>query len=216
MERPRSSTGQCVNQSAYSARCGGGILHAAAEAKTLFDAVRGPIYIGTNGREHEIRLFPLAGFEEREQAYLATVADISDAMAEIRNALRRNIFLGTIGLVLSELLLLAILWAPMSRLRRAAANLPWLAEGAFAKIRTAISETGGDIGNRVPASRQRRSRCVKRYGGRVVVPARNPEHRGGKADTRSFRANGRNYRAAKFRHARTGNRPSHHFDPESK
>ena len=42
--------------------------------------------------------------------------------------------------MLSELLLLAILWAPMSRLRRAAAHLPWLAEGAFAKVRAAIPE----------------------------------------------------------------------------
>jgi diguanylate cyclase (GGDEF)-like protein/PAS domain S-box-containing protein len=118
-----------------------GILRSAMEAKPLSDAVREPIYVSANGHEHEVRLFPLAGFEEREQAYLATVADISDAREKIRDALRRNIFLGTIGLVLSELLLLAILWTPMSRLRRAAANLPWLAEGAFAKIRAAISET---------------------------------------------------------------------------
>lgn len=70
------------------------------------------------------------------------VADISDAMSKIRTALRRNLVLGVIGLVLSELLLLTILWAPMSRLRRAAANLPWLAEGAFGKIRAAVSQSG--------------------------------------------------------------------------
>ena len=72
---------------------------------------------------------------------MVIVADVSDAMAKIRAALRRNIILGTIGLILSELLLLAILWAPMSRLRRAAANLPWLADGAFSKVREAITAT---------------------------------------------------------------------------
>lgn len=72
---------------------------------------------------------------------MVVVADISDAMKRIRTALRRNLALGAIGLVLSELLLLTILWPPMSRLRRAAANLPWLAEGAFTKIRAAVSES---------------------------------------------------------------------------
>jgi diguanylate cyclase (GGDEF)-like protein/PAS domain S-box-containing protein len=117
------------------------ILRAAAREKTLSDSTRESIYVDTNEREYEVRLFPLAGFDEREEAYLVIVADVSNATAKIRAALRRNITLGTAGLVLSELLLLAILWTPMSRLRRAAANLPWLAEGAFAEIRAAISET---------------------------------------------------------------------------
>ncbi len=117
------------------------ILHAAAEGRTLPDTVREPIYVNANKREYEIRLFLLTGFEKREEAYLVIVADITKAMTKIRAALQRNIILGTIGLVLSELLLLAILWAPMSRLRRATDKLPWLAEGAFAKVRSVISET---------------------------------------------------------------------------
>jgi len=117
------------------------ILRAAAQGRTLSDSARKSIYVNLNGREYEVRLFPLAGFDEREEAYLVMIADISDAIAKIRTALRRNIILGAVGLVLSELLLLAILWAPMSRLRRAATNLPWLAEGAFAKIRAVISES---------------------------------------------------------------------------
>ena len=117
------------------------ILRLAARGKTLAESARQSIYFGLNEREYDIRLFPLAGFDEREDAYLVVVADISDAMKRIRTALRRNLALGAIGLVLSELLLLTILWPPMSRLRRAAANLPWLAEGAFTKIRAAVSES---------------------------------------------------------------------------
>lgn len=116
------------------------ILRAAAQQGTLSDGVRESIYATVNDYGYEIRLFPLAGFGQREEAYLAIIADVSDAMANIHTELRRNIALGAIGLVLSELLLLAILWVPMSRLRRAAAYLPWLAEGAFAKVRAAITQ----------------------------------------------------------------------------
>lgn len=117
------------------------ILHAAAAGKTLLDSVRDSIYVNANRREYEVRLFPLVGFEAQEEAYLVIVADITKAMAKIHAALQRNITLGIVGLVLSELLLLTILWAPMSRLRRAADKLPWLAEGAFAKVRAVMSET---------------------------------------------------------------------------
>ncbi len=117
------------------------ILRAAAERETLSASARQAIYVNANGREYEIRLLPLTGFDEREQTYLVIIADISNAMANMRTALRRNLSLGVAGLVFSELLLLTILWAPMSRLWRAAAHLPWLAKGDFSKIRAAIPQT---------------------------------------------------------------------------
>ncbi|MBL8260430.1 MAG: EAL domain-containing protein [Candidatus Competibacteraceae bacterium] len=117
------------------------ILRMAARDKTLADGLRESIYVNSEQREYDVRVLPLTGFDEREKAYLVVVADISEAMANIRTTLRRNVALGIIGLVLSELLLLTILWPPMSRLRRAAANLPWLAEGAFTKIRAAVAQS---------------------------------------------------------------------------
>ncbi|NTU64099.1 MAG: diguanylate cyclase, partial [Chloroflexi bacterium] len=116
------------------------ILRTVTHKGTLSGGIRESIYTTVDGSEYEIRLFPLAGFDQREEAYLVIIADISDAIANIHAALQRNISLGVTGLVLSELLLLAILWSPMSRLRRAAAYLPWLAEGAFSKVRAAIPE----------------------------------------------------------------------------
>lgn len=115
------------------------ILRVAAK-NTLTDPVRESVYVEHNRREYEIRLLPLTGFSEGEESYLVIVADISDAMAKIRVALQRNITLGAFGLALSELMLLGILWAPMSRLRHAADKLPWLATGAFAKVREGMSE----------------------------------------------------------------------------
>lgn len=116
------------------------ILRQAAEQQPLTQAVREPLYINDNQRQHEVRLFPLAGFERGRQAYLVIIADITDSVAHIEATLQHNVLLGFLGLVLSEVLLLAILWLPMSRLRRAADNLPWLAEGAFGKVRGAISD----------------------------------------------------------------------------
>lgn len=124
----------------FNARANLAILRQAAHQQSLAEAVHEPLYVMTDQREHQVRLFPLTGFEQGWQAYLAIIADITDSAAHISAALRRNVLLGLLGLVLSEVLLLAILWLPMSGLRRAADNLPWLAEGAFGKVRAAILE----------------------------------------------------------------------------
>jgi len=98
-----------------------------------------PSYVKFKQRELEVRTFPLHGFGKRQTAYLAVIADISEAVTWIRSATKRSILLGGTGLLLSELLLLLILWPPMSRIKRAAAILPKLAEGTFSAARTEIS-----------------------------------------------------------------------------
>lgn len=124
----------------FNTRANLAILRQAADRQPLTDAARAPLYVTADHREYEVRLFPLSGFEQGWQAYLAIIADITDSVVHINAALQRNVLLGIVGLVLSEVLLLAILWLPMSGLRRAADNLPWLAEGAFGKVRVAISD----------------------------------------------------------------------------
>ncbi|MFM8331138.1 MAG: EAL domain-containing protein [Candidatus Methylumidiphilus sp.] len=99
-----------------------------------------PVYTEFQGQELEARSFPLRGFGKRQIAYLVVIADIGEAISRIRSTTKRSILLGSIGLLLSELLLLAILWPPMSRLKRAAAILPRLAEGTFSAARTEISD----------------------------------------------------------------------------
>jgi len=98
-----------------------------------------PAQTNFQNRQYQIRLFPLAGFSQSDRAHLAIIADITGATQRIRDAIRHSVYVAVIGLVLSELLLLLILWAPMSRLRRSAENLPLLAEGAFATVRVAIA-----------------------------------------------------------------------------
>ncbi len=100
------------------------------------DAVRTTL----NGRSYEVRVLPLPGLVGSSPAYLAIIADITDRLQEIRQATKEIVIGGVTGWLLSELLLLFILWMPMSRLRQTAANLPLLAQRQFQRVRTAIVE----------------------------------------------------------------------------
>jgi len=90
-------------------------------------------------RQYQIRIFKLTGFNQSETAYLAIIADITDAMQHIIKATTRNIYIGISGFLFSEIFLLFILWSPMSSLRRSTEYLPLLAHGEFKKVRNAIS-----------------------------------------------------------------------------
>lgn len=98
-----------------------------------------PAVIQQAGHSYEIRLVRLNQFEPKTHAYLVFIEDISGELGRIEIATHRTIELGATGLVISESLLLAILWTPMSRLRRAADTLPMLAEAAYDQVRTAIT-----------------------------------------------------------------------------
>lgn len=115
------------------------VIQEAARTKSQLADLRHPVALGMNGRTMEIRLFPLTGFANQEQAYLFVIADITEALVDIRRSTERTLLVGCLGLVASELLLLLILWAPLSRLKIAASALPELAKGEFVKVRNAIS-----------------------------------------------------------------------------
>ena len=115
------------------------ILKQAAAASPLTTATGEGLRSVLDGRSYEIMLVPLPGYVGPNEAYLAVIADITATLAEIRNATREIVIVGGIGWLCSELLLLAILWTPMSRLRLTARNLPRLAERQFQAVRAAIA-----------------------------------------------------------------------------
>ncbi|MBA2591181.1 MAG: EAL domain-containing protein [Gammaproteobacteria bacterium] len=96
-----------------------------------------PRYEHVGDQVFELRMVPLAGKAETGRSYVVAIADVTEALREIRETTRQNIIIGLCGLVVAESLLLAVLWGPLSRLRRAAGNLPLLAQ-AFAELRSAI------------------------------------------------------------------------------
>ncbi|BBI98885.1 hypothetical protein FGKAn22_05780 [Ferrigenium kumadai] len=92
-----------------------------------------------NGREFEIHLLPARNFSASGDAYFVLIDDITRSVSQIREVNRKNILVGVVGLILSESLLLLILWSPLSRLRRTAGVLPLLAQNDFEQIRNAVS-----------------------------------------------------------------------------
>ncbi len=63
------------------------------------------------------------------------ISDISGDMAYIESATRQSLVVGVVGIVISESLLLVLLWGPMARLKVLADNLPMLAENATGQVR---------------------------------------------------------------------------------
>ena len=109
-----------------------------AAATTSLSAATAGIHSMIGERSYEVLLVPLPRLVGRSKAYLAVIAEITDTLNEIQVATREIIIGGGTGWLLSELLLLIVLWTPMSRLRLTAENLPLLAQRHFAKVQHAI------------------------------------------------------------------------------
>lgn len=85
-------------------------------------------------REYEVGLSPLSEFSGDSSGYLVIIDDITDEIGAIERARRSSLMVGGLGLLASELLLLALLWRPMSRLRRTGRMIPMLGQGRFKEV----------------------------------------------------------------------------------
>lgn len=90
------------------------------------------------GKSYEVKLKPLLNVIQDAQTYLVIIDDISALLEKIAAATRNTIMAGMLGFLLSVVLLLLVLWRPMSRLRRTAAALPLLAQNSFEEARHRI------------------------------------------------------------------------------
>lgn len=97
-----------------------------------------PVHIQLEDRQYEVTLFELNSGNAASGGYFFIVDDISEHIAQIRDAEKSVFTVGVAGLILSELALLAILWAPLSRLRRTASALPLLAMQRYSEAKDAI------------------------------------------------------------------------------
>ncbi len=90
------------------------------------------------GRSYEVNLLPLSDFSGNATENFVVIGDITQQLANIRKATRDHLLLGGFSLIFSELLLVALLWTPMTRLRQTAETLPLLGIGAFERVRETI------------------------------------------------------------------------------
>lgn len=94
--------------------------------------------------EYQDRHLELSAVRMKEEnegnslGYFLLISDITDQINAINSDTRTLLFVGIIGWIAAELLLLVILVGPMARLRRIAGLLPALAKGKFSDIHSAI------------------------------------------------------------------------------
>ncbi len=116
------------------------LLQSLTENGGLFDEIKKGKNLFFKEKHYELKVVPLPGLSDPETGHLVIIDDISETLAEIHMATQKSLMAGIIGLILSEMLLLAILWVPMSRLKLTTNTLPLLAKSAFREVRAAVGK----------------------------------------------------------------------------
>ena len=116
------------------------VIRTASENHPLSSLLDRELSILYQSHHYETRLFPLSNFKDQNTGYFFFIDEITDEVEEINVAKQEAFTVGVIGLVLSEMALLIILWHPLSRLRRTASALPMLARQDYDAARSLICE----------------------------------------------------------------------------
>ncbi len=111
----------------------------AADMVSVSKAING-VLVWVKGRSYEVTLLPVPKLVDTERAYFVVIADVTEALDEIHEGTQEIIVGGIGGWLLSELLLLGVLWRPLSRLRETTEYLPLLAKRQFQLVRSAIGQ----------------------------------------------------------------------------
>ncbi|MGH6634673.1 MAG: diguanylate cyclase domain-containing protein, partial [Gammaproteobacteria bacterium] len=90
------------------------------------------------GHHYEITLIPFSSYAKTGAGYFAVIGDLTAPIARIQAATHRNLLLGVLSLLTAVSMVAALLWRPMTRLRRTAQILPLLGQGEFQRVRQAI------------------------------------------------------------------------------
>lgn len=114
------------------------LLQSVSEKGVSFSEIRPYKKIIFENKHYILQLIPLKGFSGGGAGDLIIIDDISHTLAEIKAATHQSLMAGIVGLILSEVLLLTILWTPMSRLKLITDTLPLLAKSAFSDVRDAV------------------------------------------------------------------------------
>lgn len=113
------------------------VLQEAADIASMGKAMD-RVLVWVRGRSYEVALLSVPKLVDTESAYFLVIADVTEALTEIREGTQEIIVGGIGGWLLSELLLLGVLWRPLSRLRETTDNLPLLAKRQFQSVRNVI------------------------------------------------------------------------------
>ena len=111
-------------------------IHYAAAINSMPGHGGESINIKYKGRSYEIKSFRLG--DDGSDANFIIIDDVSSELAIINRDNARNVMASLAGLIVAEILLLALLWRPMSRLRVTALALPLLSERKYENAKKAV------------------------------------------------------------------------------
>ncbi len=115
------------------------LIHQAAYISSLEELQDQSIRLKHDNKHIEISAVLLkSGSTRSANGHFLLMSDISSQIDAINRNTGTILTTGLIGWLAAEAMLLAILWKPMSRVRRLASVLPALAEGGFARTRQMI------------------------------------------------------------------------------
>nr|WP_242470701.1 EAL domain-containing protein [Thiocystis violacea] len=115
------------------------VLRAAGRA--LLESSRSGDPILTRHAGGWFEIFRIPGLAEGVDAYV--INDVTEQRLGIQATTRKSLLIGALGLLLSELLLLMIMQAPLRRLKHLATALPLLAERRYLDLRDRLARFGG-------------------------------------------------------------------------
>ncbi|MGI9302242.1 MAG: EAL domain-containing protein [Gammaproteobacteria bacterium] len=115
------------------------LLRAISDLHPGLEELEAGFHIRLDQRVYEVNTIPLKGSTVSAKGFIVVITDITRSLREIAKSTRQNLIAGVSGIFLAEALLLALLWTPMTHLRRTADTLPLLAQGAFQQVRNSLS-----------------------------------------------------------------------------
>lgn len=116
------------------------VLEAAAAKHDLAQLLCHPLRVDLGARHFELTALALDETASSSgNGYFVLITDITEQIETIYQNTRTILLVALGGWLAAEIMLLAILWTPMARLRRLAGVLPALAEGRFDAVRRPIA-----------------------------------------------------------------------------
>jgi len=103
----------------------------------LSELTRRPSILRIQENDFLLWALPLA-HDVNQSAFVIVIDDLSQEISDINANKRNTVIIGIIGVILSESVVLLILWKPLSRLKKTSKNLPLLAKAEFSKFRENI------------------------------------------------------------------------------
>ncbi|KRT56349.1 bifunctional diguanylate cyclase/phosphodiesterase [endosymbiont of Ridgeia piscesae] len=110
------------------------MLNAAASRIALTQLQGEPQQLTYAGNRYALQIVPLSASSGVHRPQFLIINDITRSVEQIEHSTRTAVIAGLLGLLLSEAVLLLLLWSPMRRLRLLSRALPLLAQNAFAEV----------------------------------------------------------------------------------